>query len=110
MRKEVTRERQIAKFEERLRKKAEYEKTRMALKNPIPKRKNAIYICRTDGYPQIRIYHKKAAGKKSPRYLLKCGCCENKMEIWYDKEALEIAGVHGSIENWKEILLPLLKS
>lgn len=73
-----------------------------------PKRKNAFYITRPDGHPQIRIYHKKAAGKKSPRYLLKCGCCKNKIEIWYDEESLEIGGVHGSTKDWKEILLPLL--
>jgi hypothetical protein len=30
------------------------------------------------------------------------------VQIYYDPEALEINGVHGSIENWREILLPLL--
>ena len=74
----------------------------------ILKRKNKIYQNRKDGYPQIRVYHKKGVGKKSPRYLLKCGCCEEKLGIYYDKEGLEINGVNGSIEDWKEILLPLL--
>jgi hypothetical protein len=44
-----------------------------------------------------------------PRYLLKCGCCDEKLEIYYDDEGLEINGVNGSIEDWREILLPLLR-
>ena len=43
-----------------------------------------------------------------PRYLFKCGCCDEKVEIHYDKTGLEINGVNGSIQNWREILLPLL--
>jgi len=30
------------------------------------------------------------------------------VEIYYDREDLEINGVFGSMENWREILLPLL--
>ena len=63
---------------------------------------------RPDGYCNIRVFHKKGNDKRSPRYLLKCGCCDEKLEIYYDKESLEINGVMGSIENWKDILLPLL--
>ena len=51
----------------------------------------------------------KGLGKKMPRYLLKCGCCDEKLEIYYDTEGLEINGVNGSIEDWREILFPLLK-
>ncbi len=36
-----------------------------------------------EGYPQIRVYHKKGAGNRMPRYLLKCGCCDEKLEIYY---------------------------
>lgn len=43
-----------------------------------------------------------------PRYLLKCGCCDEKLEIYYSDEGLEIGGVNGAIEDWREILLPLL--
>lgn len=75
----------------------------------ILKRTNRFYYTRTDGYPQIRVYHKKSSGKKMPRYLLKCGCCDQKLEIYYDPEGLEINGVKGSIEDWREILLPLLR-
>jgi hypothetical protein len=65
----------------------------------------------SDGYPVPRIYHRKAHGKKSARLLIKCGDCPNKFEI-YDgpqDEDLEIAGVLASVENWRRILVPLLK-
>jgi hypothetical protein len=64
---------------------------------------------RPDGSWNLRIFHRTAHGKQSPRYLVKCGCCDNSVEIYYDEDALEINGVNGSIENWREILLPLLK-
>lgn len=44
-----------------------------------------------------------------PRYLLKCGCCNERLEIYYDDEGLEINGVNGSIDDWREILIPLLR-
>ncbi len=43
-----------------------------------------------------------------PRYLLKCGCCDEKLEIHYSDDGLEIGGVNGAIQDWQEILLPLL--
>jgi hypothetical protein len=58
--------------------------------------------------PQIRIYHKKRKGKRAPRYLLKCGCCDGELEIYYSEDGLEIGGVNGTIADWQEILLPLL--
>ncbi len=74
----------------------------------ILKRTNRIYDTSRFGQPQIRVYHKKGVAKKMPRYLLKCGCCEEKVEIYYDEDGLEINGVNGAIEDWREILLPLL--
>jgi hypothetical protein len=74
----------------------------------IKKRANRFYDTSQYGYPQIRAYHRKGSGKKSPRYLLKCGCCEEKVEIYYSDDGLEINGVNGSIEDWRDILLPLL--
>jgi len=71
-------------------------------------RQNRFYDTRRFGQPEIRLYHKKAKGKRSPRYLLKCGCCEEKLEIHYAVDGLEIGGVNGAIEDWREILLPLL--
>ena len=76
------------------------------------KRKNKFYDTKRFGYPELRVYHKKGTKKKCPRYLIKCGCCSNKVEIYYDVPGkdmgLEINGVNGSLEDWKEILLPLL--
>lgn len=74
----------------------------------ILKRRNRFYDTSRFGQPQIRVYHKKGVGKKMPRYLLKCGCCEEKVEIYYADDGLEINGVNGAIEDWREILLPLL--
>jgi hypothetical protein len=66
---------------------------------------------RSDGFPIPRVYHRKARGKKSARLLIKCGDCDQKFEIHYGPgaEDLEIAGVLASVENWRKILLPLLK-
>jgi hypothetical protein len=75
---------------------------------PLPKRRNRFYDTARFGQPEIRVYHRKGIRKKSPRYLLKCGCCEEKLEIYYSDDGLEIAGVNGAIEDWREILLPLL--
>lgn len=74
----------------------------------VLKRNNRIYDTSRFGQPQIRVYHKKGTGKRCPRYLLKCGCCEEKLEIHYAEDGLEIGGVNGAIEDWREILLPLL--
>ena len=75
----------------------------------ILKRINRFYDTKRFGQPQIRIYHQKGTGKKTPRYLLKCGCCDEKLEIYYADDGLEINGVNGSIDDWRDILLPLLK-
>ena len=74
----------------------------------ILKRSNRFYDTHRFGQPQIRIYHKRGMGKRMPRYLLKCGCCDEKLEIYYSADGLEIGGVNGGIEDWREILLPLL--
>ncbi len=67
-----------------------------------------IGITRPDGYFAIRSFHRSKKGKKDPRFLFKCGCCEAKLEVYYGGESLEINGVMGSVENWRELLLPLL--
>ena len=63
---------------------------------------------RPEGTCQIRVYHRKSVGRRDSRYLIKCGCCDQKFEIYYGGGTLEIGGVMGSIEDWREILLPLL--
>jgi hypothetical protein len=74
----------------------------------VLKRTNRFYDTSRFGQPQVRVYHKKGFDKKMPRYLLKCGCCDEKVEIYYADDGLEINGVNGAIEDWREILLPLL--
>ncbi len=74
----------------------------------VLKRANRFYNTARFGQPEIRVYHKKGRSKKTPRYLLKCGCCEQKLEIYYAGDGLEIGGVNGAIDDWREILLPLL--
>ncbi|MCI0744493.1 MAG: hypothetical protein L0Y58_03710 [Verrucomicrobia subdivision 3 bacterium] len=65
---------------------------------------------RPDGYAALRVSHRKGQPPRSPRLRIKCGDCDNALDIFYDEEALEIGGVHASVENWREILLPLLSS
>lgn len=58
---------------------------------------------------KIRVYHKKGKGKRTPRFLVKCACgCDNKIEIHYDKDGLEIGGVNGSVDDWEEFFFPLI--
>lgn len=58
---------------------------------------------------KMKVYHRKGKGKKSSRFLIKCCCgCKNNIEIYYDKHGLEMAGVDGSLEEWRELLLPVL--
>ena len=64
---------------------------------------------RPEGAWQLRVFHRKTVGRRDPRYLIKCGCCDQRLEIYYGGDTLEINGVLGSIKNWREILLPLLR-
>jgi len=75
----------------------------------ILKRSNKFYNTERFDQPEIRLYHRKGHGKSAPRYLLKCGCCDQNLEIYYGEGSLEIGGVNGAIEDWREILLPLLR-
>ena len=62
----------------------------------------------------------KRAGKKliSPRLLMKCGCCDQSLEIYFDErqtgnphhDSLEINGVNGTVDQWRQVLLPFLKT
>ena len=67
-----------------------------------------LALTRSDGYNEIRAFHRSRVRKKDPWFLLKCGCCENKLEVYYGGDSLEIGGVMGSVEHWRELLLPLL--
>jgi repressor LexA len=63
---------------------------------------------RPEAYFPVRSYHRKGKGQRGPRFLFECGCCDSKFEVYYGDDSLEIAGVMGSLENWRELLLPLL--
>lgn len=65
-----------------------------------------------NGIPIPRVYHHKARGKKSARYLVKCGDCDSSLEIYYGSkgdDTLEIGGIFASKKEWQKILLPLLR-
>ena len=59
---------------------------------------------------KLRVWHREGKEKICDRYLVKCGCCNNHVEIYYDDESLEINGVNANLNEWRAILLPLLKS
>jgi hypothetical protein len=71
-------------------------------------RSNRIYDTTRFGQSEIRIRHRPGKGKKCPQYVLRCGCCAESLRIYYAEDGLEIGGVNGAIEDWREILLPLL--
>jgi hypothetical protein len=57
----------------------------------------------------LRAFHRKKTGKRSPRLLVKCGCCDEAVEIYYDEYGVEINGVHASREEWRKVLMPILE-
>src|SRR5262249_28188447 len=63
---------------------------------------------RPEGGFALRVYHQEGRGKRMPRYLIKCGDCDERLEIYYSADMLEINGAIASVENWREMLLPLL--
>jgi hypothetical protein len=71
-------------------------------------RSNRIYDTARFGQPEIRVRHKPGTGKKSPYYALRCGIRSESLRICSADDSLEIGGVNGAIEDWREILLPLL--
>ena len=76
----------------------------------ILKRKNKFYDGSRFGQPQIRVYHRKGTSRKSPRYLLKCGCCDEKIEIYYGVDGIEIGGVNGAVEDWRKFFFHSCRS
>jgi hypothetical protein len=73
----------------------------------IPQNKR-LAQARPEGGFALRVSHQQGCGKRMPRYLVKCGCCDQVLQIYYAPECLEINGVMASVENWREVLLPLL--
>lgn len=58
---------------------------------------------------KLRIFHRRAKNKKSARFLVKCGCCDSSVEIYYDEYGLEVNGVNATYEEWQNFLLPILE-
>ena len=75
----------------------------------VLKRSNRIYDTSRFGQPEIRLRHRAGSGVKSSCYVLRCGCCGENLQIFYSDDGLEIGGVNGALEDWREILLPLLR-
>ena len=77
----------------------------------IIKHNTKLGIYQKDGGAKLRMWHRKKKGIDSARYLIKCGDCDQKLEIYYDSDDnfLEIGGVHASRKEWGKILLPLIE-
>lgn len=79
----------------------------------INKKQNTKVCCHNEeGERRLRVYN----SKKLSRLLVKCSCCEEQVELFYELEdkyafgrVLEINGVIASVEEWKKVLLPLLE-
>lgn len=67
------------------------------------------------GHP-LRITRRAGRGRRMPRIRVKCGCCDKAVEICVDEEpagdpsmdTLRINGVMGTVDQWRQVLLPLL--
>jgi hypothetical protein len=84
----------------------------------MPKTVELIPDSRNAFHPLRRSYRKPNRRKKG-RILVRCGCCDEKLEIVTDKPEfqmgadshrtlVEINGVAGTIDQWRKILCPLL--
>lgn len=65
-------------------------------------------IVNAGGTYELRVTYRGQRRKLLPRCRVKCGCCDQSVDIYYGDGGLEIGGVDGSIANWREVLLPLL--
>jgi hypothetical protein len=74
----------------------------------MKKANKKMAIAAESGGWKLRIFHRRGVGKQSPRFLVKCGCCESSVKIYYGDEILEINGVCASLGEWRQLLLPLL--
>ncbi len=70
-----------------------------------------------DALSPLRITRSKARKTYQPRIRVKCGCCDEAVEIYHEAEptgdehqdCLEINGVSGTVNQWRQVLLPLLE-
>jgi hypothetical protein len=72
----------------------------------------------SDSMQPLRVWKRQGnkLSKRSPNIVVGCGCCHEKVVIYFDdkptgeknKDTLEINGVIGTVEQWSKVLLPLL--
>lgn len=64
----------------------------------------------------LRVWRRRASRREAARIRVKCGCCDEYLDINPDDlvtgdpslDTLEINGVMGTVGQWRKILLPLL--
>lgn len=74
------------------------------------------------GVLPLRITHRKSHNlseckTESPSIRVKCGCCPEAVVIFFDNDptgdihidSLEIGGVSATIDQWRQVFLPLLQ-
>lgn len=74
-----------------------------------------IYGGNQDELP-LRVTHRKGNKKKAPSIRAKCPCCAEAVVIFHESrptgnpqmDSMEINGVHASVAQWRELLLPIL--
>lgn len=89
----------------------------MDLSNQVPLNRKMGVDAKMNGIAaglfRPRVTHRKSVQKSArtntvPAFTVQCGCCNEKVVIEYDDGTLDINGVAASIEDWRDILLPLL--
>ena len=71
----------------------------------------------TESILPLRVTRRKATKRRMPHLRVKCGCCDEAFQIYFDdpvtgnphSDFLEINGVYGTIAQWRKLLLPLLQ-
>lgn len=63
----------------------------------------------TEGGWRLRVWNRAGRGRKAPRLLIRCGCCEGSLKVFYASDSLEINGVEAPLSEWRAILGPLLQ-
>lgn len=78
----------------------------------VPRLNTKTGVLRGDGHWALRIWASKPTRRKMARLLVKCGCCDEAVTLYHSvntaPEILEINGVCASVQNWREVLLPVL--
>ncbi|MBL7152176.1 MAG: hypothetical protein ISS79_00545 [Phycisphaerae bacterium] len=70
--------------------------------------KRMAISCDSGGW-KLRVFHRRPRRvNDSARLLVKCGCCDMSVKIYYDEYGMEINGVNASYDEWKSVLAPLL--